>query len=525
MAIRLNGIFKDNMVFQWGAELRVFGSSDKKCTVRCELFSGEESIITAESATEEDGSFLICADPIEEPGGPFEIRITAEGEEPVIIKNAYAGEVWLAAGQMNMEYPLARSEFAKYLIPKITKTEIRYYKVPQAGFMDEAQAKAEAESQWVEVDYETAGDMSAVAFYFAQSIESRIDAKIGIIQCTFGGSTIDCWQSVESLMTTKEGQSYIKEFDERTSEYTPDEFDKFAAEFAKREKEYSEKLDEALIENPFLTYLEADRQIGEAPWPPPVGPRAVRHPGSFFECMILRVAPFTLRGVIFYQGEADTDGHQTEYGHAFETLIREWREVFFDDELPFLFCQLPMYISKDRKYMGYDDMSWPLLREQQQIVAIDMRNVYMAVTADCGEFDNMHPSDKKTPGDRLALLAQKFVYGFENTEAVSPFIIDARRGEGVEITFGGDYMLLNLTAGFGPEDSGFEVAGEDGEFFPAEATVDFDGKTILLSCPMVEYPSKVRYAFFSYGPTPLHAQNGLTATPFQVRIDKDLGGA
>ena len=525
MAISLNGIFKDNMVFQWGAELRVFGSSDTKCTVRCELFKDEELVVEAESVTEEDGSFLICADPIEEPGGPFEIRITADGEEPVIIKNAYAGEVWLAAGQANMEYPLARSEFAKYLIPKITKTEIRYYKVPQAGFMDEAQAKAEAESEWIEVDYETAGDMSAVAFYFAQSIESRIDAKIGIIQCTFGGSTIDCWQSVESLMTTKEGQAYIKEFDERTSEYTPDEFDKFAAEFAKREKEYNDKLDTALIENPFLTYLEADREIGPAPWPPPIGPRAVRHPGSFFECMILRVAPFTLRGVIFYQGEADTDGHQTEYGHAFETLIREWREVFFDDELPFLFCQLPMYISKDRKYMGFDDMSWPLLREQQQIVAIDMRNVYMAVTVDCGEFDNMHPSDKKTPGDRLALLAQKFVYGFENTEAVSPFIIDARRGEGVEITFGGDYMLLNLTAGFGPEDSGFEVAGEDGEFFPAEATVDFDGKTILLSCPMVEYPSKVRYAFFSYGPTPLHAQNGLTATPFQVRIDKDLGGA
>lgn len=524
MAIRLNGIFKDNMVFQWGAELRIFGSSDTKCTVRCELFKDEESVVAAESVTEEDGSFLICADPIEEPDGPFEIRITAEGSDPVIIKNAYAGEVWLAAGQMNMEYPLARSEFAKYLIPKIGKTEIRYYKVPQAGFLDEAQAKAEAESEWLDVDYETAGDMSAVAFYFAQSIESRIDAKIGIIQCTFGNSTIDCWQSVESLMTTKEGEAYIKEFDERTSEYTPDEFDKFAAEFDKREKEYNDKLDEALIENPFLTFAEAEREIGPAPWPPPIGPRAVRHPGSFFESMILRIAPFTLRGVIFYQGESDTDGHQTEYGHAFETLIREWREVFFDDELPFIFCQLPMYISKDRKYMGYDDMSWPLLREQQQIVAIDMRNVYMAVIADCGEFDNMYPSDKKTPGDRLALLAQKFVYGFENIEAVSPFIIDARRGEGVEITFGGDYMLLNLTAGFGPEDSGFEVAGEDGEFFPAEATVDFDGKTILLSCPMVEYPSKVRYAFFSYGPTPLHAQNGLTATPFQVRIDKDLGG-
>ncbi len=524
MALRLNGIFKDNMVFQWGAELRVFGCSDTPCTVRCAVFKGEETIMVAETATEEDGSFLICADPIEEPGGPYEIMVSADGVEPVIIQNAFAGEVWLAAGETNMEYPLARSEFAKYLIPKIGQTEIRYYKVPKAGFLDEDQEKAEEESSWIEVDSETAAQMSGVAFYFAKSIESRIDAKIGIIQCTFPESTIDCWQSVESLLTTSEGKSYIKEFDERTSEYTPDEYDAFAFEFAKREKDYEENLSKLLEEDPYVTYHEADEMIGPAPWPPPVGPRAIRHPGSFFESMILRIAPYTLRGVIFYQGESDTDGHQTEYGHAFESLIREWREVFFDDELPFIFCQLPMYISKDRKYMCYDDMSWPLLREQQQIVAIDMRNVYMAVTVDCGEFDNPHPSDKKTPGDRLALLAQKFVYGFENTEAVSPFIIDARRGEGVEITFGGDYMLLNMTAGFGPEDSGFEVAGEDGEFYPAEATVDFDGKTVLLSCPLVEYPSKVRYAFFSYGPTPLHAQNGLTATPFQVHIDKDLGG-
>ena len=94
----------------------------------------EEPVSVAESMTEEDGSFLVCVNPIEEPDGPFEIRVSAEGEEPVIIQNAYAGEVWLAAGESNMEYPLARTEYSKYLIPKIGKTEVRYYKVPQAGF-------------------------------------------------------------------------------------------------------------------------------------------------------------------------------------------------------------------------------------------------------------------------------------------------------------------------------------------------------------------------------------------------------
>ena len=525
MAITLNGIFKDKMVFQWGAELRVFGYSDKTCVIRASLFKNGEEVSTGTCGTEQDGSFLICLEPVDEPGGPYEIKVFENDLEVKKLVDVYAGEVWLAAGGGNMEYPLTRSEFAKFIIPKIGKTEIRFYRVPTFGHLSERQAQAEAETQWIDIDSETAGQMSAVAFYFARELESRLDAKIGIIQCCSTRATIDNWQSVESLLSTKEGRQYIKDFDDAASELTPEEFDKANAEFEERYAEYNKVLNEALKENPYLTYPEADIKFGPAPWPAPVGQQSPRRPGAAFECMILRIAPYTLRGVIFYQGEADTDGHQSEYGHVFETMIKEWRDVFFDDQLPFIFCQLPMYISKDRKYMGFDDMSWPLLREQQQIVAIDMPNVYMAVIVDCGEFNNLFPSDKKTPGDRLALLAEKFVYGFEKVDAVSPFIIDARRGEGVEITFGGDYLLLNLTTGFGPDDSGFEVAGDDGKFYPAEANVDFDGKTILLSCPLVEFPSKVRYAFFSYGPTPLHAQNGLTATPFQVRIDKDLGGA
>ena len=525
MATILNGIFKDKMVFQWGAELRVFGCCDNDSTIRAVLLKDGMEISSNTCKPEEDGSFLVCLEPVEEPGGPYELKVYEADEETCTISDAYAGEVWLAAGGGNMEYPLKRSEFARYIIRLIGNPDIRYYKVPTFGHLNADQAYAEAVSEWVDINRETAGDISAVAFYFAREIESRVDAKIGIIQCCSTRSTIDNWQSVESLLSTKEGRQYIKDFDDAVSEMTPDEFKRAEAKFNKAYEIYQLMLAEALEENPWMTYPEADLKLGPAPWPAPVGANSARRPGSVFEAMILRIAPYTLRGVIFYQGEADTDGHQNEYGNAFKSMIKEWREVFFDDQLPFIFCQLPMYISKQRKYMDFDDMSWPLIREQQQIVAIDTPNVYMAVIVDCGEFNNLFPADKKTPGDRLALLAEKFVYGFEQVDAVAPFVIDARRGEGVEISFGGDYLLLNMTTGFGPDDSGFEVAGEDGKFYPAEANVDFDGKTVFLSCPFVEFPSKVRYAFFSYGPTPLHAQNGLTATPFQIRIDKDLGGA
>ena len=147
MAIRLNGIFKDKMVFQWGAEIRVFGYCDRACVIRSYLYKDNEEISSASCVTEQDGSFLICLDPVDEPGGPYELKVFESKTEAVAIKDAYAGEVWLAAGGGNMEYPLVRSEFAKFIIPRIGNTEIRYYKVPTFGHLNDDQAKAEAASE------------------------------------------------------------------------------------------------------------------------------------------------------------------------------------------------------------------------------------------------------------------------------------------------------------------------------------------------------------------------------------------
>ena len=187
MAIQLNGIFRDKMVFQWGAELRIFGYSDKTCVIRSTLLKDGEEICTGTCGTEQDGSFLVCLEPVDEPGGPYEIEVFENDAKACTIKDVYAGEIWLAAGGGNMEYPLIRSEFAKFILPKIGKTEIRYYKVPYFGHMDEAQAKAEAESKWVDVTSETAGDMSAVAFYFAREYVSGRRIYCGMFNFGFGG--------------------------------------------------------------------------------------------------------------------------------------------------------------------------------------------------------------------------------------------------------------------------------------------------------------------------------------------------
>ncbi|MBR2524015.1 MAG: hypothetical protein IKE53_06215 [Clostridiales bacterium] len=530
MRLRLNGIFKDNMVFQWGTEIRFFGQAEEACYVCVQMLDGETIVDEVQSPTDDDLGFMAVLQPTQAPGGPYEFRVfsysdedgewTAEAE----IYDCYAGEVWLASGQSNMEYPLIRSEYSRFTIERVPRTQIHYYQVPQAGFLDEKQADAEASSEWTVIDSDTCRDMSAIAFYFARELESRIDCKIGIIGCFLGGTSITCWMSEENLMSSPEGRKAKERADRELSFLSPEEYVEAEKEYEERVAEFNEKQAALLREDPYITYLTEEEKIGPGPWPPPAGPGTVRHPGAMYECMVRRVAPFMLRGVIFYQGETDCDEYASGYGRLFTDLISEWREAFLDLDLPFIFCQLPMYISKERKFMDYDDYSWAILRQQQQMVADSVPNVYMAVLSDCGEFNNIHPADKKTPGHRLAGLALKFIYEFRGVPAIAPYIIDARRGDGVEVSFAGDFIMLNLLTGYDSDETGFEVAGEDGEFYKAGASVDFDGKTVILNCPKVEFPMKVRYAYFSYGPTPLYAENGLAATPFSVNIEKDLGG-
>ena len=529
MRLELNGIFKDDMVFQWGTGIRIFGSSSEDCDVLVSMYKDDDLVSGITVHTDDKLKFLAELPAVDSPGGPFEFRISSSaggGKDPVLektITGCYAGEVWLAAGQSNMGYPLVRSQYAKYTIENVPETEIRCYRVPVAGFLDDEQKMLEAESSWVIIDKDTCRDMSGIAFYFARELENRLGCKIGIIGCYVPDTSISCWLSIAGLMSTEGGRKVKADFDRAASSLSDDEFNELAAVYESASEQYEARVRALLRENPYATYQRVREEIGSFRRTPPVGYRSMRHPGAMFECMIRRIAPYALRGVIYYQGESDCAEHAAVYGQVFASLISEWRDVFMNPELPFVFCQLPMYISKERKFMDYDDYSWAKLREQQQKVASEVRNTYMAVLADCGEFDNIYPANKKTPGLRMAAMALKYVYGYKHIPALAPHIIDARRGDGVEVSFGGDFLLLNMATGFDSDDTGFEIAGEDGEFHRANATVDFDGKTVLLDCPYVEFPVKVRYGYFSYGATPLYADNGLAAAPFSVNVEKTLG--
>lgn len=530
----LNGIFKDDMVFQRDRDIRVFGVVEKvpEDVVRAMIYDGSGNVISEGETSEicDDGFFLVQL-PALSKGGPYTMIVeSVKNHEELRLNGIYIGEVWIAGGQSNMEYPLMRSEGASRVVKACPETNIHFYKVPVFANYTEEQAMAEEESRWVTVNGQTCGDMSAVAFYFAFKVtdylasreEDLSDLHFGIIGCYLGGTSVSCWQSEDSLMSTKEGRKYIDEYENALSKVTPEEYEEMKKEYDAECAAHEVRLRRLLGKDPFITYADAEKELGPGAWPPPVGPTSDRRPGALFDTMVLRIVPFNVRGVIFYQGETDADDHSEDYAVVFRTMIEEWREVFCIDDMPFIFCQLPMYTTKDRKFMGYDDMKWPRLRACQQKVARTVPNTYMAVLADCGEFDNLHPSDKKTPGFRMAQLALRFVYGYD-LPAVSPYVVDLRRGDGVEITFDGDFSRLDILAGQFAEDTGFEIADEKGIFHPAPASVDFDGKTIVLKCRDVESASAVRYAFFSYGSANLVSDTGLAAAPFSAKLDNSIG--
>ena len=252
-----------------------------------------------------------------------------------------------------------------------------------------------------------------------------------------------------------------------------------------------------------------NERCGLYPWPPPAGRTGFQRPGNLYRAMLARLAPYALRGFWYYQGEQDEEWPQDYYA-LLTRLIQLWRRDWEDAGKPFLLVQLPMYISKADSLAG-DPMRWPLLREAQANAARSLPGVGMAVLADCGEFDNIHPVDKRTPGVRLGLLALETVCRLPVT-GVPPMCADARREENAAVV-----RFDCVGGGLTLDGGGFQLAGADGVFWEADAEIAAPD-TVRVTAPGVPAPETVRYAWYSYGPAGLHGGTGLAAAPLEKRL-------
>lgn len=207
--------------------------------------------------------------------------------------------------------------------------------------------------------------------------------------------------------------------------------------------------------------------------------------------------PYGLTGVLFYQGEADC-GRGTGYGSFMVDMVRSWRKAFRDNELPFLFTQLPMYYGE-----GPDDGSWAELRLMQSNACKLLSNTDLVIQIDQGEKTNIHPVDKVPVGERMYELARQVMYhqdGQRSPEALCMYQEEKHS------------LVIKLSAPVQGEPVLLEIAGKDGLFVPADVVID--GERLIVSSSQVSTPVHVRYAHVNWGEVKLFGQNGLPLAPF-----------
>lgn len=229
---------------------------------------------------------------------------------------------------------------------------------------------------------------------------------------------------------------------------------------------------------------------------------------GLYNGMIYPIRHYRVKGAIWYQGETNA-GNPAPYADYLKALITNWRELWQWPDMPFLLVQLPNFMEKkDRP----TDSGWARIRDAQFRTALSVPHTELAVTYDAGEWNDIHPLDKKTVAHRLFLGARRLVYG-EKVNASGPLYKDMQ--------VDGDRIVLSFTetgrglACRGKELKHFAIAGEDRKFVWAKAVIR--GNKVVVSSPEVKHPVAVRYAW-SDNPSDANLCNkdGLLASPFRT---------
>ena len=499
--LKMSPLFSDGAVLCRGKELRLFGEAADGAKVHGELRDSKDRPLARGDAEARDGRFLILLPPQEAQTG-CRLVVTAEGETFTAL-DISIGEVYLAGGQSNMELELQNADEGQTLIASHVNPMVRYFNVPKFGYFCEERTAAWREARWNAVGPGRAKDMSAAAYFFAMKLQRKLGVPVGIIDAYLGGTSVTCWMDEDWLKRTGEGRRYLAEYAEKTKGVTLEDF--LEKEMAFREKldEWNGKMAAWKAAHPGGLWDDLVAEIGPCPWDPPAGPASPYRPAGLYATMIEPLTPLALTGILYYQGEEDT-WRTEQYDALMMSLIDRWRTAFREESLPFLFVQLPMWIEKGAS----DSKTWPALRLCQSRVRDRMRNTGMICLLDQGEFDNIHPTNKRVVGERLYELALKEIYGGEGETAPR---VTGRRIEGSMMTLLTDRPL---TTRDGREPALLEMAGADGRYVPARAMIE--GPYLHLTAAGVAHPVHARYAWTDFGAVNLFAANGQPLEPFEI---------
>lgn len=525
MTLQLPSVFSNHMVLQRRKHVLVWGEAKEGNNVSVSI-AGQ----TVETVAK-DGIWKVKLNPME-AGGPFEMVVRSE-EEEIRYQNVLVGEVWLAGGQSNMELELQNSDNGKQVIQETQDERIRFFYTPKITTVCKELEEAESKNCWMECKPNETATWSAVGYYFAKKLSKELNVPVGIIGCNWGGTIANNWVSRESLLKHEELAHFVHEYDELVVNQDYDTYVKELAEYKVYHAEWEKKTAEFCAQKPDATWEEMQEYAGVCKWPGPMGPLHEYRPAGLYESMVLRVAPYTLSGALYYQGESDEDNHNV-YRLLLQNLIEEWRRLWMDDTLSFAIVQLPVYAGTGEK-TGY---GWGAIRKAQQDVYRTIKNTSLTVITDCGEEWNIHPTDKETVGTRLAENVLKDIFGQKQFEGNGPcatgFSIEGVDQKGcIRVHFTGaeegffkdgkklldqinkdEISKINEQADCAQEIDidGFEIAGEDGTYMPTKILIS--GQSLILYHEQIEKPSKARYGCKNYFKPELKDVKGRPVMPF-----------
>ncbi len=476
--VTLPYIIADHMVVQRGLPVHIWGKAEPGETVSVAFRATERRTVA-----DDLGRWSVYLPP-GEADGPF--AMTIRGANTISLEDVLVGDVWVASGQSNMEWPLARAAAAKARIAAAKFPRMRLVRAMHK--VSEYPAENLAGEMWRECTPESAENFSAVAYHFGRALWEKLGVPIGLIQTAWGGTPLDAWTSLGAISQDPALMPVFAEWNKLMRNHALEllRYDRAAKDWERA-----------------AALAKADRK----PLPPvpekPAGPAGGSQPGSLFNAMVAPITPYAIRGVIWYQGEANGYNPRAAiYGRLFQAMIRDWRGAWGIGDFPFLFVQLANYST------GSPDTAWPEVREGQR-QALTLRNTAMAVTIDIGTPDNIHPPDKETVGARLSLGARALAYG-ESIEYSGPLPRQVTPEPGaLRVWF--DHAA-GLAARGGPA-AGFEVAGADKKYVPAEARIE--GSTVVVRADSVASPVAVRYGWADSPRCNLFNPDGLPASPFR----------
>ena len=451
--LELPPLFASGMVLQQQTDVELWGWARPGATVRVRAsWPGAR----AEAVSDDRGRWSLTLPTPRAGYEPRTLTVESAGER-IDLEDVLIGDVWFVGGQSNMQMnfrgnPDQPVEHAQEILLRSRRPGVRLFRV-ENGYALAPSDTLRIDGAWGPADPEHVREFSVVGYVFGETLNEVVDIPIGLVQSAHGGSTAEAW------------------------------------------------LDRATLERFGGFDLDLVPEKIDPVW-------YATQPMVLYNRMLAPLLPLRIKGVIWYQGEANVQRPQ-QYGDLFTCLIETWRRYFRNPDMPFYFVQIAPY-----EYEGANSAE---LREAQLRVMQRVPNTGMAVTLDVGERHVIHPARKEVVGQRLAYWALNRDYGHPAFGCRGPEFRSMEVVEGrARLKF--DYAPNGLSF-FGKEPTGFEVAGEDRVFHPAQARIVpafWGNEGLEVWSDEVPEPVAVRYGYTNYVDGSLYNTEGLPASSFRT---------